>query len=125
METSVSVSVFTGDFISRAPYLAAWTVAIILAVIMVRRGGGKAEKLFLAGSGLMLISTLASPLLKQLWAWLVAERGMSRAAASGWFVSLPLGILGVAGFVCLVYAFWLSFMAKKQGKDELAKEVPE
>jgi len=50
METSVSVSVFTGDFISRVPQLVAWTVAIILAVMMVRRGGGKAEKLLLAGS---------------------------------------------------------------------------
>ena len=55
METSVSVIVFTGDFISRAPYLAAWTVAVILAVIMVRRGGRKAEKLLLAGSSLMLV----------------------------------------------------------------------
>ena len=119
METSVAV--FIGDFISRVPHLVAWTVAIILAVIMVRRGGGKAEKLFLAGSGLMLISTLASPLLKELSIWLVTEKGMSRAAASGWFISLPLGILGVAGFVCLVYAFWVRFMTKKQGKEKLTE----
>lgn len=122
METSVSVSVFTGDFISRAPYLAAWTVAVILAVIMVRRGGGKAEKLLLAGSSMMLVYSLASPLLQPLWSWLVREQGMSRTAASGWFVSLPLSILTVAGFVCLVWAFWLRFMTKKQGKDEMVKE---
>ena len=89
METSVSVSVFTGDFISRAPYLAAWTVAVTLAVIMVRRGGGKAEKLLLAGSSLMLVYSLATPLLRGLWAWLVNEQGMGRAA-TGWVVSLRL-----------------------------------
>ena len=111
METSVSVSVFTGDFISRAPYLAAWTVAVILAVIMVRRGGRKAEKLLLAGSSLMLVYSLATPLLRGLWAWLVNEQGMGRAA-TGWVVSLPAGILTIAGFVCLVYAFWLRFRAR-------------
>lgn len=125
METSVSIAVFTGDFISRVPHLVAWTVAIILAVIMVRRGGGKAERLFLAGSGLMLISTLASPLLKELSTWLVTEQGMSRAAASGWFISLPLGILTVASFGCLVSAFWMRFMTKKEGQENPAKEVLE
>ena len=125
METFVSVAVFTDDFISRVPHLVAWTVAVILAVTMVRRGGGKAEKLLLAGSGLMLVSTLASPLLKELSTWLVTEQGMSRAAASGWFVSLPLGILTVAGFICLVSAFWMRFMTKKQGQENLAKEVLE
>jgi len=92
-------------------------------VIMVRRGGGKAEKLFLAGSGLMLVSTLARPLLKELSAWLVTEQGMSRVAASGWFLSLPLGILAVASLVCLVSAFWMRFMTKKQGGEKLTKEV--
>jgi hypothetical protein len=125
METSVHVAVFTGDFISRIPHLVAWTVAVILAVIMVRRGGGKAEKLFLVGSSLMLVAQLVSPFLSGLASWLIREQGMSRALASGLAVSLPMGALGLSGIVCLVYAFWLRFMAKKQGKDELAKEVPE
>ena len=107
----ISVLVSASDFVSRAPYLAAWTVAIILAVIMIRRGGGKAEKLFLAGSSLMLAHSLVSPLLKGLWAWLVSEQGMGRAA-TGWVVSLPLGILTIAGFVCLVSAFWMRFRAR-------------
>jgi len=125
METSVSVSVFTGDFISRVPHLVAWTVAIILAVIMVRRGGGKAEKLLLAGSSLMFVAQLVSPYLSGFVSWLIHEQGMSRALASGLAVSLPMGVLSLSGIVCLVYGFWLRFMAKKQGKDELAKEVPE
>ena len=125
METSVSIAVFIGDFISRVPHLVAWSVAIIFAVIMVRRGGGKAEKLFLAGSVLMLISTLARPLLKELSTWLVTEQGMSRAAASGWFISFPLGILAVASLVCLVSAFWMRFMTKKQEGEKLTKEVPQ
>jgi len=116
----ISVLVSASDFVSRAPYLAAWTVAIILAVLMVRRGGGKTEKLFLAGSSLMLAHSLASPLLMVLWAWLVSEQGVRRTAASGWVISLPLGILALAGFVCLVWAFWMRFM-KKQGQENLTK----
>ena len=112
METSVFVLVSASDFASRAPYLVAWTVAIILAVIMVRRGGGKAEKLFLVGSSFMLAHSLASPLLMGLWTWLVSEQGVRRAAASGWVVWINQGILTIAGFVCLAYAFWLRFRAK-------------
>lgn len=119
---SLSIAVFTGDFISPAPHLVAWTAAIVLAVIMLRRGGGKAEKLFLVGSGLMLVSTLASPLLMGLWTWLAEEQRVSRAA-SGWIVSLPLSILTVAGFVCLVYAFWMMFMTKIAKEDMVKKGV--
>ena len=113
-DSSASIIVFTGDFVSRIPYLVAWTVAVILAVMMVRRRGGKAEKLFLTGSSLMFASTLASPLLKALLAWLVNDRGAS-LLSSGWVVSVPLGILSISGVVCMVYAFWVRF--RTTGKE--------
>jgi len=119
----ISVLVLASDFVSRAPYLAAWTVAVIMAVIMMRRGGGKAEKLFLAGSGLMLVAQLVNPFLSGLVSWLIHEQGMSRALASGLAISLPMGVLGLAGIVCLVYAFWMRFMTKKRGGEKLTKEV--
>ena len=99
------------------PELLAWGVGIVLAVLMVRRGGGKAEKLFLAGCSLIFVTRLASPLLSGLVQRLVSERGMSHidiAQTMGLTVSLPMGILGLAGFVCLVLAFWMRFWSRRQ-----------
>ena len=88
------------------PMLLAWLVGIVLAVRMLRRGGGKAERLLLIGCSLMFVARIASPFLMGLALWLIAELGISRASASGLALSLPISILSMAGIVCLVYAFW-------------------
>lgn len=97
-----------------APELLGWLAGMVFAVRMVRRGGGKAEKLFLSGCSLVFLIQLAFPFLTGLVWWLIHERGISRALASGLAVSLPAGVLGTAGLVCLVYAFWLRFWIRKQ-----------
>jgi len=110
MDTSVQV--FEISILRYIPELVAWGIGIILAVLMVRRGGGKTEKLLLAGCALMFISALASPLLSELVQSLMFEEGMSnlsRAQMMSLIVSLPSGILSLAGFICLVYAFWVRF----------------
>jgi len=99
------------------PELVAWGIGVVLAIIMVRRGGGKAEKLLLAGCSLIFVTRLASPLLHELVQRLVSEQGMSHidiAQTMGLTVSLPLSILGLAGFVCLVLAFWMRFWPRRQ-----------
>ena len=115
METSVQiVEIPIWRYI---PELLAWGAVIVLAVIMVRRGGGKAEKLLLAGCSLFLVMRLASPLLSGLVQRLVSEQGMGYmdiAQTMGLTVSFPMGILGLAGFVCLVLAFWMRFWSKRQ-----------
>lgn len=100
------------SFLGHIPSLLAWLVGIVLGVRMVRQRGGKAEKLLLTGCSLMFVIQLVSPFLSGLARWLVFEQGMSRARAAGFAISLPMGILGIVGTVCLVYAFWLRFMAK-------------
>ena len=94
------------------PILLAWLVGIVLAVRMIRRGGGKAEKLLLAGCALMFVAQIARPFLTGLALWMVHEQGMSRASASGLALSLPGGILSLAGIICLVYAFWTRWKTK-------------
>ncbi len=94
------------------PMLLAWLVGIVLAVRMIRRGGGKAEKLLLIGCSLMFIAQIVNPFLRGLALWLIAEQGMSRASASGLALSLPISILGMAGIICLVYAFWTRWKTK-------------
>ena len=111
METSVQIVEIS--ILRYIPELVAWGIGIVLAVLMVRRGGGKAEKLLLAGCSLMFAIQLVGPLLSQLAQWLVSERDMSLITL-GLVNSLPLFTLGIAGLVCLVYAFWVRFRAGRQ-----------
>ncbi len=98
------------------PELVAWLVGIVLAVLMLRRGGGRIEKLFLSGCCLIFVTSLAAPLLSQLVQRVTSQHDMSNLAIAqtmSW-VSLPMGILSLAGLVCLVWAFWVQFRAKRQ-----------
>lgn len=95
------------------PELLGWLVGMILAIHMLRRGGGKAEKLFLAGCSLMVVLHLARPFLSGLVSLLLRE-GWRSPQTPGLILSLPVGVLGLAGFVCLVYAFWLRFWRKRR-----------
>ena len=99
------------SFLVRIPYLLAWLVAIVFAVIMLRRGGGKAEKLLLAGCSLMFFNQLVMPFLGGLARWMVYEQEKP-IAALGYIVSLPTAILSMAGIICLIYAFWVKFKAR-------------
>jgi hypothetical protein len=117
MTTSVStVTITIADSLLRnTPELVAWAVGIVLAVIMVRRGGGKVEKLLLAGCSLMFVAKLASPFLHELVYNLASQQDMSnlaKAQTMGW-ATLPLSILSLAGLVCLVWAFWVRFWRKR------------
>lgn len=93
-------------FLGNTPMLVAWLVGIVLAVLMLRRGGGKAEKLLLAGCSLMFVAQIISPFLTGLSLWLVHEHEMTRASSIGLTFSLPISILNMAGIICLILAFW-------------------
>ena len=101
-----------------APYLVAWIVAIVFSVIMLRRGGGRAERFLLTGSCLMLASKLFSvPIV--LIVPLLVDSGWSTDRAvpvlSGIALFVSLG--GLAGIMCLVYAFWIKFKVKSNASS--------
>jgi len=104
------------SLLGSSPILVAWLVGIVLAVRMVRRGGGKAEHLLLIGCSLMFVAQIIRPFLTALTLWLVHEQGMTRAGASGLALSLPISILSMAGIICLIYAFWVKFKAREDVK---------
>ena len=93
-------------FLGHIPMLLAWLVGIVIAGRMLRRGGGKAEKLLLTGCSLMFAGQIISPFLMALATLMVHEQGISRASTVGLVVSLPTGIVNVAGIVSLIFAFW-------------------
>jgi len=113
MSFSDICSIIIHSLIPAAPYLAAWIAAIVFSVIMLRRGGGRAERFLLTGSCLMLANKLFSiptvlivPLLVDSgWS---PDRAMPVLSGFGLFLSL----VSLAGIVCLVYAFWIKFKVK-------------
>ena len=101
------------SLLTSVPGLLAWLTGIVLATLMLRRGGGKAEKLLLVGCSLMLVSLIARPFLQGLAIWLThTAPQMDRAQAFGLLMSLPRGILDMAGIVCLILAFWVRWRTK-------------
>ena len=114
METSVQIVEIS--MLRYIPELVAWAVGIALAVLMVRRGGVKAEQLLLAGCCLMFVARLASPLLNE-FVQSLPRNGMSYteiAQRMSLLSGIPTSILALAGLVCLVLAFWVRFRAGRQ-----------
>jgi hypothetical protein len=109
---STSVQIVEISMLNYIPEIVAWGIGIILAVLMVMRGGGKAEKLLLTGCSLMFAVKLATPLLYGLINWQASQGDVT--PTTGWLVNLVGGIVVIGGFVCLVYAFWVRFWARRQ-----------
>ena len=107
-----------GGLLSSAPPLAGWIVAVVLAAIMLRRGGARAERFLLAGACLMLLASVLSVPTSALGVWLHTVRDMTSVQAASWLSIFGLirGVINLAGIICLVYAFWVKF---KSGKMNL------
>ncbi len=106
----MSPPVILRGLITAAPPLAGWIVAIVLAVVMLRRGGGKAERLLFAGVSLMLVNSLILVLSEGLAMWL-HDTGMSLGSAFSGVLWVGR-LISLAGIICLVYAFWIKFKVK-------------
>jgi hypothetical protein len=106
------------------PYLAAWIVAIVLSVIMLKRGGGRAERFLLVGSCLMLAQKLINvPVSTVIQLQIIPslmEQGWSivKAAMIHSYTGLFFGLMSLAGIVCLVYAFWIKFRVKSNANPQ-------
>jgi len=118
MDFSDISSIILNGLIARAPFLAAWIAATTIAAIMLRHGGGRAERFLLAGSCVMFAKQLfyipVSAVIELLIVPSMIERGVSRPIAVQVFSynSIFFGLVGLAGIICLVYAFWTKFKVK-------------
>jgi hypothetical protein len=101
-----------GDSLLRnTPGLVAWVVGIVWAALMVRRGGGRTEKLLLSGCCLFFAAQIISVLLSGMVPWLREQR--ISAQQFGLVLSIS-GIPSLAGLVCLVWAFWVRFWTRRK-----------
>lgn len=107
--------VIAGGFLSSAPALVGWIVGVILAVIMLKRGGARAERFLLIGACLMLLASFLAVPTQALNLWLHTGQGMPNAKIAFWLSMYGLfrGIIGLAGIICLVYAFWVKSKTTK------------
>jgi hypothetical protein len=99
------------------PELIPWGIGIVLAIIMVKRGGTRLEKLLLTGCSLMFVAPLSGVLVNSWLNRLIREQDMDYIQAVQsplWIIlSIAIGLLSLAGLVCLVWAFLAKFSTKK------------
>ncbi|MBA7633815.1 hypothetical protein ES703_41386 [subsurface metagenome] len=102
-------------FLPNILYLVAWIVAVIFAVRMMRYQRGRAERFLLAGASLMLVQSLIAIPTTALSTWLIVDRGMANVEVASVLsiFGLVRGCIGLAGIICLVYAFWIKFKASQ------------
>jgi len=104
-----------------SPTLVLWIAVVVFAAVMLRRGGGRAERFLIAGAGIKIIGNLIGAATIFVVPWL-ADGGYDPdyigSVAS--IYTILLNIISMAGIICLIYAFWVKF---KQGNIGAAVEV--
>lgn len=102
-----------GSLVSAAPGLVVWIVALILSIVLRKRSGGKLERLLVVGSSLMLVSTILG-IPKPAIADVLSRSSLSNVSAAAVVssITLVLGLIGLAGAICLFYAIWKKFNEK-------------
>ena len=105
----------TSTFIRMVPSLIVWAIGLVLSIKMLRRGGTKPEKLLVAGCSLVLLKTILSPLPQVLLDVLMNREdvGLTSIGRTMSLLSIPGAIISLAGFICLVMAFWIKFKVEK------------
>ena len=109
----MGIPMFLAQFINIAPALLLWIAVIVLAAILLRRGGGRAERFLILGASLKITSNLlglaSSTILHEL-----LNRGYSIAYANSVVSGYGIfcNVVGMAGIICLIYAFWVKFKAR-------------
>ena len=106
----MEISMFLGPLIGIAPALLFWIAVIVLAIIMLRRGGGRAERFLIAGASIKIIANLLTVPTVFIVPWLVdGGYSMHSAASIATYCGIFINIISMAGIICLVYAFWIKF----------------
>jgi len=105
----------TSSLIRILPSLVVWLIGLVLSVKMLRRGGTRPEKLLVAGCSLILLNAILNPFTRILLeTWMNQEgAGITSVGRTMVLISIPRMIISLAGFFCLVMAFWIKFKVNK------------
>ncbi|MFC2021081.1 hypothetical protein ACFLU1_04745 [Chloroflexota bacterium] len=85
----------------------AWIAAIILAVMMLRSGGGRAEWILFGGISVMLVNSVIDVLQSPILRW-ARNSEMNFLSLLGQYYVIR-NVLNTAAIISMVYAFWIKF----------------
>jgi hypothetical protein len=110
MELNTSFNVFLGSLVNAIPGLVVWIVALVSSIILSIRFGGRLERFLIAGSCLMLASTLLRIPVPAATRHLT-EGSLSNVSAATIISGINLfpGLISLSGVICLFYAIWKKF----------------
>ena len=112
-------SVLIGGLVSVSPNLTFWIAVIVLASILLRRGGGTAERFVIAGAGLKLLNNLFNIPAAAIVPWLISDgAGTEYAQSVATAFGIGRGVVSMAVIICLVYGFWAKFRAAAPANQE-------
>jgi uncharacterized membrane protein len=95
---------------AQSPVLLFWIAVLIFAIVMLRRGGGRAERFFIAGAGTKILGNLLNLPWIPISLWFHRnDYDIDYITSISTGVSIFLGIIGMVGILLLFYAFWLKF----------------
>jgi hypothetical protein len=106
----MNADLLLGGLVGAAPSLVFWIAVIVFAAVMLGRGGGRAERFLIAGAGIKILSSLLIIPTAFITLWLV-DKGyrITYASSVANYCGIFLDVVGMAGIICLIYAFWLKF----------------
>jgi hypothetical protein len=121
MEFSHYITPMLAQLAGSSPALLLWIAVIVFAAIRLRRGGGRAEKLLLAGGIVRLVSSLLTVPLVIVSPWLLSNGyDMARSNDIHVGIGLVVKVVGAAGLICLIGAFWVKFKERNNGAAQPA-----
>jgi hypothetical protein len=101
-----------------APRLLLWIVIIIVSLVILRNGRGKAENYIFAGIGLKLAGALLSIPGTALVPWLVQNGySMTQSASFGSGYGIFCNVVNMVAIICFVYAFKVKFDEKRKSEE--------
>ncbi len=92
------------------PALALWIAVIIFGIVMLKRGGGRAERFLIAGGSIKLLGNLLIVPSFMIMSWLLRmDYSVEYANTVNTGYGIFRNIVSMAGIICLIYAFWVKF----------------
>ncbi len=100
--------------LASTPAMVLWIAVIVFGAVMLRRGGGRAERFLIAGGSVKLLCNLLIIPTIFITPWLLHQ-----GYTSDYISTINTGygvfrdIVSMAGILCLAYAFWVKFKTRE------------
>jgi hypothetical protein len=92
-----------------------WAAMTVAAIILFKRKRERPERFFVIGTSLNLIRYLFEIPSYLILDYLITEgKDITMGLNLNIAFSVLVGLVGMAGFICLIYGFWVKFQRKQE-----------